>query len=47
MLWGKYVKNNEKVELNMSLRFNHATIDGEHAGMFFCELQKQFDNFKA
>jgi chloramphenicol O-acetyltransferase type A len=47
MLWGKYIKNNEKVELNMSLRFNHATIDGNHAGMFFCELQKQFDNFKA
>lgn len=47
LLWGKYIAKDKKVELVITLRFNHATIDGKHAGLFFEELQKQFDSFKA
>ncbi len=46
MLWGKFVKKWFKVTLNMTLRFHHATIDGQHAAMFFCELQKVIKQFK-
>ena len=46
VMWGKYIKKEEKVELYISLRFHHATIDGQHAGMFFNELQRQIDIFK-
>lgn len=46
LTWGAYIVDGNKVKLYISLRFHHATIDGEHAGMFFNELQKQFDKFK-
>ncbi len=39
VLWGSFEKKLLKVKLNMSLRFHHALIDGEHAGMFFKLLQ--------
>lgn len=46
LMWGKYVNENEKAKLSITLRFHHALIDGQRAGMFFNELQKQFDEFK-
>lgn len=45
LMWGKYIIEGDKVKLNITLRFHHAVIDGEHAGMFFKELQRQFDIF--
>ena len=45
LLWGKYVKNGESVQLNMTLRFHHAIIDGQHAGNFFNKLQDEIANF--
>ena len=45
LVWGKYVENGDKVNLNISLRFHHAIIDLQRAGKFFSELQKQLDNF--
>ena len=46
LLWGKFVKKWFKVTLNISLRFHHATIDGQRAAKFFNELQKQISEFK-
>ena len=46
LMWGKYKKKFLKKELNITLRFHHALIDGQHAGMFFNELQKQISNLK-
>ena len=46
VLWGKYEKKRLKKILNISLRFHHATIDGQRAAMFFNELQKQFSTIK-
>ncbi|MBE7082853.1 MAG: hypothetical protein E7378_04200 [Clostridiales bacterium] len=43
LVWGKYQKRFFKTTLDISLRFHHATIDGQHAAMFFNELQKQFN----
>lgn len=45
LMWGKFEKKFNKVKLNISLRFHHATIDGKHAALFFNELQKQFNEF--
>lgn len=46
IMWGKYVKKMFKTKLTISLRFHHALIDGEHAGMFFNEFQKQVKELK-
>ena len=46
MMWGQFVKKFNKVKLNISLRFNHATVDGQRAAMFFCELQNQIQALK-
>lgn len=46
ILWGKYEKKWFRVKLNLSLRFHHATIDGEHAGLLFKNLQQEINNFK-
>lgn len=46
LMWGKCVKRFNRTKLNISLRFHHATIDGQRAAKFFNELQKQFDVFK-
>ncbi|MBR3890886.1 MAG: hypothetical protein IKJ30_02280 [Bacilli bacterium] len=46
LMWGKYVKKFLKYKLTISLRFHHATIDGEHAGMFFNEVQNQINKLK-
>ena len=44
--WGKFIKKWFKVTLCITLRFHHATIDGQHAAKFFNELQNQINNFK-
>ena len=46
LMWGKYVKKFMHTELKITLRFHHALIDGEHAGMFFNELQNQIKKLK-
>lgn len=46
VLWGQYEKKLFKKKLNISLRFHHATIDGQRAAKFFNELQKQFNTVK-
>ena len=46
LMWGKYERKYFKHYLNITLRFHHATIDGEHAGLFFKELQHQFNTIK-
>jgi chloramphenicol O-acetyltransferase type A len=46
LMWGKYTKKWFKYKLTITLRFHHALIDGEHAGMFFNELQKQINELK-
>lgn len=43
LMWGNYEKKGLKKKLNISLRFHHATIDGQRAAKFFNELQKQFN----
>ena len=45
LLWGRYYEENNRVKLNITLRFHHAIIDMECAGNFFNALQKQFDDF--
>ncbi len=45
ILWGKFVKTRLKTHLNITLRFHHALIDGQTAGLFFNELQKEIYNF--
>ena len=46
ILWGGYEKKGLKKKLNISLRFHHATIDGQCAAKYFNELQKQFNSIK-
>jgi len=46
LLWGKYNNKCLKKTLNITLRFHHATIDGQRAAQFFNELQKQFNQIK-
>ena len=40
LVWGGYEKKGFKYYLNMSLRFHHGLMDGEHAGIFFQRLQE-------
>lgn len=44
--WGKYEKKLTKVNLNMSLRFHHAFMDGEEVGKFFNDLNEVIKFFK-
>ncbi len=46
MMWGKYIRDGERVKLNITLRFHHALLDGLGAGKFFNELQKKIDAFE-
>lgn len=45
LLWGKFKRKGFKRYLNMTLRFHHALIDGNAAGIFFNELQNQINKF--
>ncbi|MBR4270742.1 MAG: hypothetical protein IKQ31_03615 [Clostridia bacterium] len=46
LMWGRYVEDNKRVKLNISMRFHHAILDGEHVGLFFAALQNEIDSFK-
>ena len=41
--WGKYVPQNGRETLGMSLEVNHRFIDGYHLGQFYQHLQKTID----
>lgn len=45
-MWGAYKKHLFKVELNITLRFHHATIAGQDAANFFKTLQEEMNNIK-
>ncbi|MBT2286578.1 hypothetical protein J7E78_23935 [Paenibacillus polymyxa] len=40
---GKYVQQNDKVYLPLSIQLHHAVCDGYHAGVLFTELQSLAD----
>ena len=44
--WGKYVEENGKKTLGMSLEVNHRFIDGYHIGKFAEELTKRIKSFE-
>lgn len=46
LIWGGVKKHLFKKTLDISLRFHHATIDGQRAAKFFNELQNQFNTIK-
>ena len=41
--WGKYVPENGRETLGMSLEVSHRFIDGYHLGQFYQTLQKSID----
>ena len=41
--WGKYVPENGRETLGMSLEVNHRFIDGYHLGLFYKHLQANID----
>ena len=43
--WGKYVNENGKYKMPVTIDFNHAVGDGFHASRFFNELQEFITNF--
>lgn len=45
-MWGAYEKHLTKTYLNVSLRFHHALMDGEHAGLFLKNLQEIMKNIE-
>lgn len=46
IMWGCYETKRLKKKLNISLRFHHATIDGQTAAKYFNELQKNLNTIK-
>jgi chloramphenicol O-acetyltransferase type A len=46
IMWGSYETKGFKKKLNISLRFHHATIDGQRAALFFNELQQKLNTIK-
>ena len=43
--WGKYVENNGKFTMPVTIDYNHAVGDGYNASMFFNYLQELIDKF--
>ncbi len=43
--WGKYVEENGKFKIPVTIDYNHAVGDGYNASMFFNYLQDLLDNF--
>lgn len=41
--WGKYVPDNGRETLGMSLEVNHRFVDGCHLGQFYQHLQSAID----
>ena len=46
LFWGKYSKKLFKYILPISFQFHHTQMDGEHAGKFLDNLQKEINNLK-
>ena len=46
LFWGKYRKKLFKYILPISFQFHHRQMDGEHAGKFLDNLQKEINNLK-
>ena len=46
LFWGKYRKTLFRYTLPISFQFHHTQMDGEHAGKFLDNLQKEIDNLK-
>ena len=42
--WGKYVKENNKVLMPLSLQVHHGLVDGLHLGQFYEQIQDNMDN---
>lgn len=42
--WGKYSKNQDKIELVISLEVNHRFVDGLHVGRFAEKLTQMIEN---
>ena len=42
--WGKYSKNQDKIELVISLEVNHRFVDGLHIGRFAEKLTQMIEN---
>ncbi len=43
--WGKYVEDNGRYKMPVTIDYNHAVGDGYNASMFFNYLQEFIDNF--
>ena len=43
LIWGKYRKNDCKYNLPISFQFHHTQMDGNHAGHFLENLQKEIN----
>ena len=46
LFWGKYRKTLFRYTLPISFQFHHTQMDGEHAGRFLDNLQKEINNLK-
>lgn len=46
LFWGKYRKKLFRYTLPISFQFHHTQMDGEHAGKFLDNLQKEINNLK-
>ena len=46
LFWGKYRKTLFRYTLPISFQFHHTQMDGEHAGKFLDNLQKEINNLK-
>ena len=46
LFWGKYRKKLFRYTLQISFQFHHTQMDGEHAGKFLDNLQKEINNLK-
>ena len=46
VIWGKFQKKGFKKILDISMRFHHATIDGQAAGNYFALLQKNIKELR-
>ena len=46
LFWGKYRKILFRYTLPISFQFHHTQMDGEHAGKFLDNLQKEINNLK-
>lgn len=44
--WGKYVENNGRLELGISIEVNHRLIDGVHIGRFGAELTRLIEELE-